>query len=127
MQWVVDRGYQMRVIAPRPISHPPAVRAATKKYAGGTEMAADGSHLLKGIAGDTGELSINIKPTTAKEFGVSVFCDKEGKGFPIAIKLEGKGPIIFAQKRHGFNNDVFQIFKFRTMVVQEDGEEIVQV
>ncbi|MEM8935530.1 MAG: undecaprenyl-phosphate glucose phosphotransferase [Pseudomonadota bacterium] len=44
----------------------------------------------------------------------------------IAIKLEGKGPIFFTQKRHGFNHAVFKIIKFRTMTVAEDGDEITQ-
>ena len=43
-----------------------------------------------------------------------------------AIKLEGKGPVLFTQQRHGFNHKVFRIYKFRTMTVQEDGEEIPQ-
>lgn len=33
----------------------------------------------------------------------------------IAIKLESKGPIIFKQKRHGFNNELVEIYKFRSM------------
>jgi Undecaprenyl-phosphate glucose phosphotransferase len=44
----------------------------------------------------------------------------------IAVKLQGKGPILFAQQRHGFNNAVFRIYKFRTMTVAEDGEAIQQ-
>lgn len=44
----------------------------------------------------------------------------------IAIRLQGKGPILFAQQRHGFNNAVFKIYKFRTMTVSEDGDEIAQ-
>lgn len=44
----------------------------------------------------------------------------------IAIKLQDRGPILFAQKRHGFNNSVFCIYKFRTMTVTEDGDEIQQ-
>ncbi len=44
----------------------------------------------------------------------------------IAIKLEGKGPVLFTQQRHGFNHKVFRIYKFRTMTVQEDGETIPQ-
>lgn len=43
-----------------------------------------------------------------------------------AIKIEGKGPILFKQQRHGFNHTVFRIYKFRTMTVAEDGDEIVQ-
>lgn len=44
------------------------------------------SHILKDIYGDTIELGVTIKPTTAKEYGLSVFCDKDGNGFPITIK-----------------------------------------
>jgi len=44
----------------------------------------------------------------------------------IAIKLQSKGPIFFKQKRHGFNNEVFTIYKFRTMTVAEDGERVEQ-
>ena len=44
----------------------------------------------------------------------------------IGIKLQGKGPVLFTQKRHGFNHEVFRIYKFRTMTVTEDGEKIIQ-
>lgn len=43
-----------------------------------------------------------------------------------AVKLQDRGPVLFAQQRHGFNNSVFRIYKFRTMSVQEDGDEIKQ-
>jgi Undecaprenyl-phosphate glucose phosphotransferase len=33
----------------------------------------------------------------------------------LAIRLESPGGIIFRQKRHGRNNSVFEVFKFRTM------------
>lgn len=33
----------------------------------------------------------------------------------IAIKLESKGPVIFKQKRFGFNNEVINVWKFRSM------------
>lgn len=33
----------------------------------------------------------------------------------IAIKLESKGPVIFRQKRHGFNNELIEVYKFRSM------------
>jgi Undecaprenyl-phosphate glucose phosphotransferase len=42
------------------------------------------------------------------------------------IKAESKGPIIFKQRRRGFNGRVFRIFKFRTMTVLEDGPVIRQ-
>jgi undecaprenyl-phosphate galactose phosphotransferase/putative colanic acid biosynthesis UDP-glucose lipid carrier transferase len=40
----------------------------------------------------------------------------------VAIKLDSKGPVLFRQRRAGFNNKPFLIFKFRTMTVMEDGE-----
>ncbi len=35
----------------------------------------------------------------------------------IAIKLDSKGPALFKQKRYGFNNDLIEVFKFRSMYV----------
>lgn len=43
----------------------------------------------------------------------------------VAIKLDSSGPVIFRQRRCGFNGRQFQIFKFRTMSVLEDGESVV--
>jgi Undecaprenyl-phosphate glucose phosphotransferase len=45
----------------------------------------------------------------------------------IAIKLDGRGPVIFRQHRKGFNGRQFVMFKFRTMSVQEDGRVVAQV
>jgi exopolysaccharide biosynthesis polyprenyl glycosylphosphotransferase len=44
----------------------------------------------------------------------------------IAIKLDSSGPIIFRQRRVGFNGNQFVIFKFRTMTTLEDGQTIMQ-
>jgi Undecaprenyl-phosphate glucose phosphotransferase len=33
----------------------------------------------------------------------------------IAIKLESRGPVLFKQKRYGFNNDLIEVYKFRSM------------
>jgi Undecaprenyl-phosphate glucose phosphotransferase len=44
----------------------------------------------------------------------------------VAIKLESPGPILFRQRRNGFNVHPFAIFKFRTMNVMEDGGNVVQ-
>ena len=44
----------------------------------------------------------------------------------VAIKLESRGPIYFRQRRRGFNQAEFQIWKFRTMVTLDDGDHIRQ-
>ena len=44
----------------------------------------------------------------------------------VAIKLSSPGPVIFRQRRYGFNRREFTIYKFRTMSVQEDGDSIRQ-
>jgi Undecaprenyl-phosphate glucose phosphotransferase len=36
-------------------------------------------------------------------------------GVALAVKLESKGPAIFRQKRFGFNNELVEVFKFRSM------------
>ncbi|MEO6013361.1 MAG: undecaprenyl-phosphate glucose phosphotransferase [Devosia sp.] len=33
----------------------------------------------------------------------------------IAIRLDSKGPVFFKQKRHGFNNELIEVYKFRSM------------
>ena len=43
-----------------------------------------------------------------------------------AIKLESRGPAIFRQHRHGFNNEIIRVFKFRTMRSIEDGASFTQ-
>jgi Undecaprenyl-phosphate glucose phosphotransferase len=44
----------------------------------------------------------------------------------LAIKLDSAGPVIFRQRRKGFNGRDFAIYKFRTMTVLEDGSTIPQ-
>jgi putative colanic acid biosysnthesis UDP-glucose lipid carrier transferase len=44
----------------------------------------------------------------------------------VGIKLDSPGPILFRQKRCGFNGRSFPIRKFRTMFVLEDGPSITQ-
>jgi Undecaprenyl-phosphate glucose phosphotransferase len=45
---------------------------------------------------------------------------------PILIKLDSPGPILFRQRRCGFNGRPFHIWKFRTMSVLEDGPTVCQ-
>jgi Undecaprenyl-phosphate glucose phosphotransferase len=36
-------------------------------------------------------------------------------GVALAVKFTSKGPVIFRQKRHGFNNQLVEVYKFRSM------------
>lgn len=44
----------------------------------------------------------------------------------ILIRLDSPGPVFFRQRRHGFNQREFSIWKFRSMTTQDDGAHIVQ-
>ena len=35
----------------------------------------------------------------------------------IAVRIESKGPVLFKQKRYGFNNELVEVYKFRSMFV----------
>ena len=37
----------------------------------------------------------------------------------LAIKLDSPGPVIFKQKRHGFNNEIIDVYKFRSMYTDQ--------
>jgi Undecaprenyl-phosphate glucose phosphotransferase len=37
----------------------------------------------------------------------------------VAIKLDSRGPIFFKQKRYGFNNELIEVYKFRSMYVDQ--------
>src|SRR5689334_3304093 len=37
----------------------------------------------------------------------------------IAIKLDSRGPAFFKQKRYGFNNELIEVYKFRSMYVDQ--------
>jgi lipopolysaccharide/colanic/teichoic acid biosynthesis glycosyltransferase len=44
----------------------------------------------------------------------------------LAIKLGSRGPVLFRQTRHGYNNEVIRVFKFRSMTMIEDGSRCKQ-
>ncbi|MHB8067652.1 MAG: undecaprenyl-phosphate glucose phosphotransferase [Desulfobaccales bacterium] len=44
----------------------------------------------------------------------------------IAIKLSTHGPVIFKQRRYGLGGEEIIVYKFRTMLVCEDGKEVPQ-
>lgn len=40
---------------------------------------------------------------------------------PLLIKLDSSGPVLFSQERVGLDRKIFRVWKFRTMVVQNEG------
>ncbi len=42
------------------------------------------------------------------------------------IKLDSSGPVLFRQRRYGFNQEPFRIYKFRSMTTMDDGREVIQ-
>jgi Undecaprenyl-phosphate glucose phosphotransferase len=41
----------------------------------------------------------------------------------LAIKLDSRGPVLFRQKRQGFNNELIDVYKFRSMYVEASDAE----
>jgi Undecaprenyl-phosphate glucose phosphotransferase len=44
----------------------------------------------------------------------------------VLIRVDSPGPVFFRQRRRGFNQEEFRIWKFRTMSTLDDGDQIVQ-
>ncbi len=45
----------------------------------------------------------------------------------IAIKLDSKGPVFFKQKRYGFNNELIEVYKLRSMYVEQADEKATKL
>lgn len=44
----------------------------------------------------------------------------------IAVKATSPGPVFFKQRRYGLNGEVVEVWKFRSMTVREDGDNVPQ-
>ena len=47
----------------------------------------------------------------------------------LLIRLDSRGPVLFRQKRYGFNNELIEVLKFRTMYQERsdaNGEQLTQ-
>ncbi len=62
-----------------------------EKTEANVSLKSEASVKLKEIAGDALEIKVHFEPGTAKEFGVEVYCDADGRhGFPITVDPGGK-------------------------------------
>ncbi len=41
----------------------------------------------------------------------------------LAVKLDSRGPVLFKQKRYGFNNELIEVYKFRSMFEDQTDHE----
>jgi Undecaprenyl-phosphate glucose phosphotransferase len=117
--------YRLRTL-PLPVSFIPTGAAA--------ELLARPSHVI----GDTVCIELHRGPLSGFERAIKRSFDLTAAAIgllllspllvitAVAIKLDSSGPILFRQKRCGFNGRAFQIFKFRTMSVMEDSAIIHQ-
>ena len=88
--------------------------------------------------GSTVCIELQRRPLSPIERATKRLLDIIGAGFALvalwpllaivalAIKLDSPGPVFFRQKRCGFNGRTFDMYKFRTMFVLEDGPTIIQ-
>jgi len=45
----------------------------------------------------------------------------------MAIKFDSRGPVFFKQKRYGFNNELIEVYKFRSMYVEQTDASAVRL
>lgn len=45
----------------------------------------------------------------------------------LAVKLDSSGPVFFKQKRHGFNNELIMVYKFRSMYVERSDKDAAKL
>ncbi len=45
----------------------------------------------------------------------------------VLIKLDSKGPVLFKQRRYGFNNELIEVYKFRSMYVEQSDANAAQL
>lgn len=85
---------------------------------------------------DVGELVFKVAPGLdgwlKRAFDVAFSGSFLIAGWPIllaiglAVRLTSKGPVLFKQRRYGRGGEEIEVWKFRTMTVAEDGDDVKQ-
>lgn len=88
--------------------------------------------------GDLGLLEVQRKPLSEWAHLTKSLIDYTGSAalllvlwpfmalIALAIKIDSPGPILYRQLRHGYNQRIITVLKFRTMVVTEDTDSFQQ-
>jgi Undecaprenyl-phosphate glucose phosphotransferase len=45
----------------------------------------------------------------------------------VAVRLDSRGPVLFRQKRYGFNNELIEVYKFRSMYVAQTDQSAAKL
>ncbi len=85
-----------------------------------TEIAAIG---MREVTGNP-KSGRHIAMKRAMDVGISLIALTLGAPFlaliALMIKLDSPGPALFTQQRHGFNNRIFNVYKFRSMKIEDE-------
>jgi putative colanic acid biosynthesis UDP-glucose lipid carrier transferase len=108
---------------------------ATADTAWGNDIAAafrlSSDHLWSAPA-NTNSKPISVQPALKRAVDLMIavpmalFCAPLLLALALIVRLDSKGPALFRQTRLGRNGKAFDIFKFRTMRVMENGDTVVQ-
>lgn len=100
--------------------------------------------MLRTMAGSTNQVGdmavVNISDVTLPSFGewykaffdmvvatvAVIFLLPVMAVIAVLIKFDSKGPVLFRQSRYGVDGQEIEIWKFRSMTVQENGDKVVQ-
>lgn len=78
VEWCIDQGMSMKIVAPKPVAWPAAYKEATEKYAGQVKLAEDGLTLIGHVAGAPFP---NIDPADPK-IAVKIMWNYEYRPYP---------------------------------------------
>lgn len=79
------------------------------------EIARSPAAYVSGTPRDTRRAMVKRAADIVFSIGMLVFFSPILIATAIAIKLESPGPVFFRQRRHGFNNQIIRVWKFRSM------------
>jgi exopolysaccharide biosynthesis polyprenyl glycosylphosphotransferase len=131
---LVRSGRIRRVLLATPVNEGERIAAVMKQLEG---MDVDVDFIFKGFStysrfnlGLTGEVCVARilrRPLTPAQSTIKSFLDRVGAfllllvsaplllSIALIVKLSSAGPVFFRQKRFGLNNEVIEVFKFRTL------------